>query len=78
VDEFAEMGYAMVIFPVTLQRIAMKAMQDALRVIREEGTQKSLLNHMQTRQELYDLLAYEGMIGSAGLKGSIEDEPRDV
>lgn len=60
VDEFAGMGYSMVIFPVTLQRIAMKAMRDALRVIRREGTQKPLLNDMQTRQELYDLLGYDG------------------
>ena len=79
VDEFADMGYAMVIFPVTLQRIAMKAMQDALRVIREQGTQKSLLNDMQTRQDLYDLLGYDGRVGGGvGVKGSTEDESRNV
>ena len=66
VDEFADMGYAMVIFPVTLQRIAMKAMRDALRVIRQEGTQQPLLNDMQTRQELYDLLGYGGAVGGDG------------
>jgi methylisocitrate lyase len=58
VDEFARMGYRLVIFPVTLQRIAVKAMQDALRVLRQEGTQQSLLDRMQTRAELYDLLDY--------------------
>lgn len=58
VDRFGEIGYNMVIFPVTLQRIAMKAMEDALRTIRVERTQESLLNSMQTRQELYDLLGY--------------------
>ncbi len=78
VDEFAEMGYAMVIFPVTLQRIAMKAMGDALRVIREEGTQRSLLNDMQTRQELYDLLGYEGTVGGGVLKGSAGYESGNV
>jgi methylisocitrate lyase len=62
VERFADMGYNLVIFPVTLQRIAMKAMEDALRVIREEGTQQSLLPHMQTRQELYDLLDYDGRV----------------
>ena len=71
VDEFAGMGYSMVIFPVTLQRIAMKAMRDALRVIRREGTQKPLLNDMQTRQELYDLLGYDGATGGdESTKGS--------
>lgn len=58
VDEFAQMGYKLVIFPVTLQRIAMKAAQEALRVLREHRTQKSLLDRMQTRQELYELIEY--------------------
>lgn len=59
VDEFAELGYAMVIFPVTLQRIAMKAMEDALGELRAKGSQEDILDRMQTRQELYDLLGYQ-------------------
>lgn len=62
VDEFADMGYAIVIFPVTLQRIAMKAIEDALSVLKREQTQKSLVSRMQTRQELYDLLGYTGTV----------------
>lgn len=58
IDEFAAMGYAMVIFPVTLQRIAMKAMELALAELRERRTQRALLDRMQTRQELYELLDY--------------------
>ncbi len=58
VDELSELGYAMVIFPVTLQRVAMKAMERALAELRRRGTQKALLDDMQTRQELYDLLGY--------------------
>jgi methylisocitrate lyase len=58
VDEFAAMGYAMVIFPVTLLRVAMKAVEAALRELRARGTQVGLLERMQTRQELYDLLGY--------------------
>ena len=61
-EDFAEMGYNMVIFPVTLQRIAMKAMESALRVIREQGTQEPSLAAMQTRQELYDLLGYDAKV----------------
>jgi methylisocitrate lyase len=60
--EFADMGYNMVIFPVTLQRAAQKAMEDVLRVIRDEGGQESFLERMQTRQELYDLLGYDGKV----------------
>jgi methylisocitrate lyase len=59
VAEFAALGYRIVIFPVTLQRIAMKAVTEALRELRERGTQKDLLPRMQTRQELYDSLGYE-------------------
>ncbi len=58
VAEFAALGYAMVIFPVTLQRIAMKAMEQALAELATTGTQGRLLDRMQTRQELYDLLGY--------------------
>jgi methylisocitrate lyase len=59
VERFAALGYRMVIFPVTLQRVAMKAMRQALAHLRECGTQKALLDQMQTRQELYDLLGYK-------------------
>jgi len=62
VDEFAGMGYNMVIFPVTLQRAAMKAMQDVLTEIRQHGTQRASAARMQTRQELYDLLGYDGKV----------------
>lgn len=59
VDEFADLGYKIVIFPVTLQRIAMKAAQEALQTIKKERTQKSLVDRMQTRQDLYDLIEYQ-------------------
>lgn len=58
-DEFAEIGYNIVIFPVTLQRVAAGAVQRALDVLKREGTQSSLLELMQTREELYDLLGYD-------------------
>ncbi len=46
-DELAEMGYAAVLYPVTLMRVAMKALEAALGVIGAEGTQASLLDLMQ-------------------------------
>jgi methylisocitrate lyase len=51
-------GYRLVIFPVTLQRVAMKACEQVLAEIKAQGTQKASLDRMQTRQELYDLLGY--------------------
>jgi len=59
-DQLAELGYAGVLYPVTLLRVAMKAVQAALGVLDEEGTQADILDLMQTRQELYDLLDYQG------------------
>lgn len=58
-DEFAELGYNIVIFPVTLQRVAMKATEEALKTLKAEHSQKSFLDRMQTRRELYDLLGYQ-------------------
>ena len=46
------------LYPVTLLRVAMKATEAALATISNEGTQESLLDLMQSRQELYDLLGY--------------------
>jgi len=57
-DELADLGYAAVIYPVTLLRTAMKAVEAALSVIAAEGTQTDLLDLMQSRQELYDLIGY--------------------
>ena len=58
-DEFGELGYRIVIFPVSFQRIAMKATQNALRTLNSTGSLKSALGDMQTRDELYDLLDYQ-------------------
>ncbi|BDG22800.1 methylisocitrate lyase [Thermus thermophilus] len=59
VEDFARLGYQMVIFPVTALRLAAKAYERAYRVLLEEGTQVGLLSEMQTRAELYNLLNYE-------------------
>lgn len=59
VERLAEMGYAVVLFPVTLLRAAMKGVEAVLGVLASEGTQRDLLDLMQTRQELYELLRYQ-------------------
>jgi methylisocitrate lyase len=57
-DELAALGYSAVLYPVTLLRIAMKAGEAALNLIAVEGIQSDLLDLMQTRDELYDLIDY--------------------
>ncbi|RSS84299.1 methylisocitrate lyase [Streptomyces sp. WAC06614] len=54
-----DLGYNLVIHPVTLFRLAMGAVEEGLRTIAEEGTQESLLPRMQTRSRLYEVLDYE-------------------
>lgn len=58
-EKFAEMGYAMVIFPVTLLRLAMKAVENGLKELKKEGSQAKIVEEMQTRKELYELLDYD-------------------
>jgi len=52
------LGYNLVIYPVTTLRLAMKAVADGLSQIKTEGHQANLLDKMQTRAELYDLIRY--------------------
>jgi methylisocitrate lyase len=58
-QELVDLGYAGVLYPVTLLRVAARAMELALAMLSSEGTQRDLLEVMQTREELYALLDYE-------------------
>ncbi|MER8093795.1 methylisocitrate lyase [Streptomyces goshikiensis] len=53
------LGYNIALYPVTLFRLAMGAIEDGLRTLAAEGTQESLLPRMQTRSRLYEVLGYE-------------------
>ena len=57
--QLQNLGFNMVIYPVTLLRLAMKAVEEGLSEIIKSGSQEGLLSRMQTRQELYDLTHYE-------------------
>lgn len=57
-EEFQDMGYRMVIYPVTSLRVAAKAYARVFEEIMVKGTQKDSLGDMQTREELYDAIGY--------------------
>jgi methylisocitrate lyase len=59
VTEFEDLGYRLVLFPVTALRMATKAIERVLIELKNHGSQRGLLEQMQTRQQLYDLLRYE-------------------
>lgn len=56
--EFEELGYQVVLFPVTALRVATKAVEGLLLELKALGTQREFLSRMHTRQQLYDLLCY--------------------
>lgn len=57
-SKFQEMGYRLVIFPVTAFRMVLRALDTTYREILTRGSQQSLLASMMTRQELYDRIRY--------------------
>jgi methylisocitrate lyase len=57
--QLADLGVNVVIYPVTLLRLAMGAIQDGLDTIAAEGTQEELVERMQTRNRLYEVLDYD-------------------
>jgi methylisocitrate lyase len=58
------LGFAAVLYPVTLLRLAMKAIEVGLEVLGDEGSQETFLDLMQTREELYELLDYDPSQGN--------------
>jgi methylisocitrate lyase len=59
VQKLKELGYNLVIYPVTGLRLAMQGIEEGFAQLRDAGTQKDLLNVMQPRTRLYELLGYE-------------------
>jgi len=53
------LGYNIVIYPVTTQRLAMKNVEDGLKIIFKDGHQNNIIDKMQTRKRLYELIEYE-------------------
>ena len=58
-EQLASVGINIVIYPVSLLRLAMGAAERGLDVLAAEGTLKPVVKEMQTRARLYELLDYE-------------------
>lgn len=56
--EFEEMGYRMVIWPVSSLRVANKAQEELYATIKRDGSTQAMLPRMQTRAELYQTIRY--------------------
>ncbi len=57
-DELASQGVSMVLYPLSASRAMANAALDVYAAIRVEGTQKNVVDRMQTRSELYEHLGY--------------------
>ena len=58
-EELASVGVRMVLYPLTAFRAMNAAADRVYRTLKTTGTQRELIDQMQTREELYDLLDYE-------------------
>jgi len=57
--QFRDLGYSLVIYPVSSLRLAAKAMEIGYQTLRDAGTFEGLLPKMLTREELYDVIKYK-------------------
>ncbi len=57
--QLEKLGYNLVIYPVSTQRLAMKNVEMGLKSIFIDGHQKNIIDKMQTRKRLYELVEYE-------------------
>jgi methylisocitrate lyase len=57
--ELENLGYNLVIYPVSTQRLAMQNVENGLKTIFNDGHQNNIIEKMQTRKRLYELVEYE-------------------
>jgi methylisocitrate lyase len=57
-DELASAGVGLALYPLTAFRAMSAAAQNTYKVLRRDGSQRSMLPYMQTRAELYEVLGY--------------------
>ncbi len=76
-DELREAGVAIALYPLSAFRAMNAAALHVFETLKKQGTQKSLLDQMQTRDELYDVLdyhSYENKLDKLFGKEQQEDE----
>jgi methylisocitrate lyase len=68
VSEFSDLGYQLVIFPVTVMRGVLKTMDELYTELVTTGTQREMMDRLRTRGELYERLEYS-RYGDVGYHG---------
>ena len=57
-EELGAAGVDLVLYPLTVNRAMNRAAENALAALRADGHQRALVDTMQTREELYEVLGY--------------------
>jgi methylisocitrate lyase len=57
-EELAAVGVRLALYPLSAYRAMAKAAEDVYRALRQDGSQQAVVDKMQTRTELYDVLGY--------------------
>jgi methylisocitrate lyase len=60
VDELRGADVSLVLYPLSAFRAMNKAADNVYKAVRRDGTQKNVVDTMQTRMELYDVIGYHG------------------
>jgi len=78
-EELAKVGVQLALYPLSAYRAMAKAAEDVYRTLRKDGSQQAVIDKMQTRVELYDVLGYhdyeeklDQLFAEEGLKGKDE------
>jgi methylisocitrate lyase len=75
VDQLSEVGVELVLYPLTAFRASSQAANAVYQSVRSDGTQREIVDQMQTREDLYDVLeyyAYEQQIDDVLKKAKLE------
>ncbi len=59
VKELGEIGYRIVIFPLTAFRASLKAANDVYAGLKANGSQNGFMNRLMTRKEYYEIIGYD-------------------
>ena len=80
-DELAKAGIQLALYPLSAYRAMAAAAEHVYRTLREKGTQRSVVDTMQTREQLYEVLGYheyEAKLDELfAKKGKTKKSPRD-
>jgi methylisocitrate lyase len=58
IDEMADVGVRLTLYPLSAFRAMSAAAENVYQILRNEGTQKRIIDAMQSRSELYEILGY--------------------